>query len=131
MSVSSSKAAAPSAEKNQFQRIVGPIRKRHFGRNHAEFRGCFESGAIDIGCRAFLHPAGEIADTQTVTGACGIEIEVARDAGNIAGVGAGDGLQNEQSVFHAARHGAKFVERPAERHGAGARHAAVRWGAGR
>src|SRR6266478_7622152 len=37
----------------------------------------------------------------------------------------GDGLKNQQGVFDRARHGAEFVERPAEGHGAGARNAAV------
>ena len=34
-------------------------------------------------------------------------------------------LQDEHGVFDAAGHGAEFVERPAEGHGAGAGHAAV------
>src|SRR2546429_9423 len=35
------------------------------------------------------------------------------------------GLQNEHGVFDGASHGAELVERPAERHGSGARDAAV------
>ena len=57
--------------------------------------------------------------------ALGIEIELAGDAGKIAGIGAGDGLKDEQGVFDRARHGAEFVEGPAKGHGAGARDAAV------
>src|ERR1051325_2279273 len=50
---------------------------------------------------------------------------MAGHAGDVAGVRAGDGLQDEKGVFDGARHGAKLVERPAERHRAGAWDAAV------
>src|SRR5437762_13872109 len=51
---------------------------------------------------------------------------MAGDARKITGVRPGDGLQNEQRIFDGAGHGAELVERPAESHRAGARHAAVR-----
>ena len=50
---------------------------------------------------------------------------MAGHAVEVAGVGTGDGVEDEQRVFNEARHGAEFVERPAEGHGAGARDAAV------
>jgi len=50
---------------------------------------------------------------------------MAGDAGDVAGVGAGDSVENEHRVFDAAGHGAKFIEGPAESHGASARDAAV------
>ena len=50
---------------------------------------------------------------------------MAGDARKIAGVRPGDGLQNEQRIFDGAGHGAELVERPAESHRAGARHAAI------
>src|SRR5437667_4231235 len=50
---------------------------------------------------------------------------MAGDTGKIAGVRPGDGLQNEKRILDGARHGAELIERPAESHGAGARHAAV------
>jgi len=55
-------------KQNQLQRIVGPIRKRNLGGDHAEFSSGLESRPIDIGSRGFLHPAGEVADTQPVHG---------------------------------------------------------------
>ena len=59
-----------------------------------------------------------------MAGAC-VEIEVARHAGYVAGVGAGDGAEHEHCVFDVASHGAKLIESPAEGHGAGAWNAAV------
>ena len=50
---------------------------------------------------------------------------MAGHAGDVAGVGTGDRLQHQHRVLDAARHRAQLVERPAQRHGAGARHAAV------
>ena len=58
-------------------------------------------------------------------GRVGVEVQFAGDAGEIGGVWAGDGVQDEHGVFDAARHGAEFVERPAQRHRAVARDAAV------
>ena len=43
---------------------------------------------------------------------------------DVARVGAGDRAQHEQRVLDAARHRPELVERPAQRHRAGARHAA-------
>src|SRR2546421_2909877 len=54
-----------------------------------------------------------------------MKIEPAGHAGKIASVGPGDGLQYQQRIFDGARHGAELMERPVERHGAGARPAAV------
>ena len=84
-----------------------------------------ERGAIHVGCRSFLHPAGKIADAQSLHACAGVEIELAGHAGHIAGIGPGDGVQHQHGVFDAARHRAEFVERPAKRHRAGARHAAI------
>ena len=86
----------------------------------------FERIAIHVGCGRFLHPLGKVADAQAFDACFGIEIEFAGDALQVARIGAGDGVQNEQAVFDAARHRAEFVERPAESHRAGARDAAVR-----
>ena len=88
-------------------------------------RDRLEGGAIHVGGGAFLHPAGEVANAQPFHAGGGIEIETAGDAGNVAGVGTVDRLQHQHGVFDAASHGAELVERPAEGHRAGARHAAV------
>ncbi len=111
-------------KKDELQRIVGPIGERNFNRRHAEFFYGFQSDAINVGGGRFLHPLREIADAQIFDGRVCVEIEFAWDAGEVAGVGSGNCAENEDCIFDRARHRAEFVERPAERHRAGARDAA-------
>src|SRR5216683_181295 len=112
-------------EENQVERVVRPIGKRSFDRNEAELWKNGQRGAVYFGGRSLTHPRGEIADAKALDAGGRIKIETAGDTGKIAGIGSGDGLQDEQCVFDGARHGAEFVERPAEGHGTGARHATV------
>src|SRR5258707_853336 len=112
-------------EKKQVERVVGPIGERDFDGNQAELGERGQRGAVYIGGGSLLHPRGEIAHAEALDTGVRIEIELAGNAGKIAGVGAGDGLQDEQCVFDGARHRAEFVEGPTESHGAGARDAAV------
>src|SRR5579863_8317858 len=72
-----------------------------------------------------MHPRGEIADAQALHASAGVEIELAGNAVEVPGVGPGDCLQHQHRVFDAAGHGAELIERPAERHRAGAGDAAV------
>src|SRR5256884_1017653 len=112
-------------EEIDIERAVRPIRKKDFDGAHAKFLDRFESSAVDVRGGRLLHPVWKGTDAKAFYGCTGIEVEVARDARNVARVGAGDGLQNEHGVFDGASHGAELVERPAERHGSGARDAAV------
>ena len=84
-----------------------------------------ESGAVDFGGRILVHPPGEIADAQAAHGSGRIEVELAGNAVQVAGVRTGNAIEHEQGVFNAARHGTELVEGPAKSHGAGARNAAV------
>src|SRR5215471_20404543 len=52
---------------------------------------------------------------------------MAGDTGRVAGVRAGNGLQDKERIFDVARHGAKLVEGPAKRHRPGARDSSVCW----
>ena len=75
-------------------------------------------------------PCRYVTDADTFHGQGGVVIEMAGDAGEVAAaggivIGTADGAEDEHGVLDGAGHGAEFVERPAERHGAGARHAAV------
>ena len=112
-------------EEIEIERAVGPVGEKNFNGDHAELLEGVESGAIDIGGGSLLHPCGEVANAKTLDGSGGIEIELAGNAGDVAGIKAGDGLENEESVFDGASHGAELVERPAQGHRAGARNATV------
>ena len=58
-----------------------------------------DGGAVHGRGRIFLHPGGEIADAEALDACAGVEVQVAGDAGKIAGVGPGDGLEHEQCIF--------------------------------
>ena len=118
------KSCGALREKNQVERAVRPAGKRHFNRNHAELGKRFERGAVHVSGGTLLHPGGEIADAQALDACAGVEVQMTRDAGDVAGVRSGDGLENEQRIFDGASHGAELIERPAKGHRAGAGHAA-------
>ena len=113
-------------EQNHIERLVGPVRQRDRGRDHAEFSGRLQCGAVDIGGRVFLHPCRHIADLQTLDRCARFKVELARHTADIALVGSGDGLQDQHGILDSARHRAELVERPAQRHRTGARHATKR-----
>ncbi len=121
------KSGGGFGEEDDVQRIVGPVRERDFDWSEAELLGRFQGSAIDLGGGRLVHPGREVAKAETADGGGGVEVEVTRDAGDVSGIWAGDGVEHEQSVFDRARHGAEFVERPAERHGASSRDAAISW----
>ena len=97
-------------EEDERERVVGPIGQRDFHGNHAEFFCGFESGAINVGGGIVFHPLGEITEAETRDAGAGVEREGAGNAGEFAGIGPGNGMQDEHGVFDAAGHGAKLVE---------------------
>ena len=113
-------------EEYQVERVVGPIGERDRRRHHTERPCSLERRAVDVRRRRFFHPTFDVADAQLIDGHVGIERERCAHARDVARVGTADGVQHEHRVFHGARHWPEFVERPAERHRAGAWHAPVR-----
>src|SRR5580704_15088056 len=71
-------------KENEVERIVRPVGKGNFHRNHAQFGERGESLAIDIRGGILFHPLRKIADTQSLDRCVGVEIEMAEDAGEIA-----------------------------------------------
>ncbi len=113
-------------EEDEGEVVVGPVGDGDFNGLHSEAGGSGEGGAVDWSGRVFLHPEGEVADAQAFDGSGGVEVEVARDAGDVLIVRAGDGVEDEHGVLDGTGHGAEFVEGPAEGHGSGAGNAAKR-----
>ncbi len=113
-------------KQNRHQRAVRPIGKRHFLQLHLQFLHRLHRRAIDVGRGALLHPLRDVADLEPRDRRRGIEVEPARHARQVARIRAGDGLKDEHRVLDRPRHRPEFVERPAQRHRAGARHAAER-----
>ena len=111
-------------EEDEGEVVVGPVGDGYFDWLHAESGGGGEGGAVDGGGGGFLHPEREVAYAKAFYRGCGVEVEVAGDAGYVLIVGAGDGVEDEHGVFDGAGHGAEFVEGPAEGHGSCARDAA-------
>ncbi len=114
------------AEQDVLQRGVRPIGQLDLGRDHAEFSDHIERGAVDVGGRILFHPGREITDAQAFHRCGCVEVEVTRHARHVARIGSADRAQHEHRVFDAAGHRSELVERPAERHRAGARHATER-----
>src|SRR5207302_7966364 len=112
-------------EKIEIEAAVRPIGEKDFDGMHAELADGFESGAVDFGGGRLFHPFWKVPDAKAFEGAGGFEVEMAWHAGNVARVGAGDGLQDEDGVFNGARHGAELVKGPTKRHRASARNAAI------
>src|ERR1019366_3758134 len=108
-------------EQDQVERVVRPVGNGHFDWHHAELLNRFKGGAVNLGRGVLLHPTWEIP----LPPCARIEVQPAGYARHVASVGAGNGLQYEHGVFDTARHGAELVERPAQRHRAGARHPAI------
>ena len=76
----------------------------------------------------FLHPCREVADPQARRPSRWRRSDsVLGTLATSPASGPEIACEDENGVFDIARHGAEFVERPAQRHGAGARHAAVGW----
>ena len=108
-------------EQDRHQRAVRPVGQRHFLQLHPELLHRLHRRAIDVGRGSFLHPLRDVADLESGDGRGGVEVEPARHARRIAGVRTADRLQHEHRVFDRPRHRTELVERPAQRHRAGAR----------
>src|SRR5690242_1594765 len=86
-------------EEVEIERAIGPIGQKDFDGAHAELFDGFEGGAVDVGGGRLLHPRGEIADAKALDRGSGIEVKIAGDAGDVAGIRAGDGLEDEDGVL--------------------------------
>ena len=113
------------AEQHMVERAIRPVGNGHLGRNHLQRADRGERGAIDVGGRVLLHPFREIAHAQSGDACASVVVQLAGDARHIARVRPRDRVQHQHRVLDRTRHGAKLVERPAERHRPRARHATV------
>src|SRR5215469_4574019 len=97
-------------EEDDVEGIIGPVGEIDFYGCHAEFGDGVEGGSVDIGGGGFLHPLGEVADSEAIDRGCGVEVEMAGDGGEVMVVRSGDGVEDEHGVFYGAGHGAQLVE---------------------
>src|SRR5262249_38737110 len=65
-------------------------------------------------------PCREISDTEALYRAIRVVVEFARNAGYVSRIGTGNRVENQHRILDVARHRTEFVERPAQRHRAGA-----------
>ena len=80
---------------------------------------------VTAGGRSERYEADMVRKDGTVVRVSWTVAPIAGPAGDVAGIRAGNSLQHQHGVFDRARHGAKLVERPAERHRPAARHASI------
>ena len=88
LSVSSSNAAAASAKSTTLSESYGQLGSSTGVGTMPSLLDEVERGAVDVGGGALVHPGGEVADAQAIHRRARVEVETARHARDVAGVGA-------------------------------------------